>query len=82
MRKPLFHPLGPVLCPHLDVHSLIEPIHLIQQLHENALDFAVSTGLGIETGRGDRINLMPVGQMGQGSWHVWLPPKNSRDQPR
>lgn len=33
----------------LDRRSLVETVHLIQQLQQNSLHFSVSAGLGVET---------------------------------
>lgn len=35
--------------PHLDIAPLVKPIHLIEKLEKNTLDFSVCSGLRIET---------------------------------
>ena len=42
----------------LDIASLVEAIHLVQQLEQNPLDLAVSTGLCVESFCRDGINLV------------------------
>jgi hypothetical protein len=43
---------------NLDIASLIEAIHLVQQLEQNPLDLAVSTSLCVKSFRRDGINLV------------------------
>jgi hypothetical protein len=43
---------------HLDVDGLVETVHLVEKLHEDALNLAVCAGLSVETGRGDGVDLM------------------------
>lgn len=48
------------VCRHddLDVGSLVETVHLVEQLQQNTLDFTIGTSLGIETLGGDGVNLI------------------------
>mmetsp|Transcript_20115 Transcript_20115/g.41040 ORF Transcript_20115/g.41040 Transcript_20115/m.41040 type:complete len:302 (-) Transcript_20115:480-1385(-) len=43
---------------HLDVDGLVEAVHLGEELHQDALHFAVSTGLCVEALGGDRVDLV------------------------
>jgi hypothetical protein len=49
----------------LDVASLIEPIHLVQQLQQDSLYLSVGTSLRIETFRSDRIDLVDKDDRGR-----------------
>lgn len=42
----------------LDVGSLIEPIHLVEQLQQNSLHFSVGTSLGVESLCGNSVDLV------------------------
>ena len=43
---------------HLDIASLVEAIHLVEEFQQDTLNLSVSTCLGIETFRGDGIDLI------------------------
>lgn len=43
---------------HLDVCTLIESIHLIQQLEQNPLNLSIRSGLSIESLGGDGVDLV------------------------
>mmetsp|Transcript_6056 Transcript_6056/g.18332 ORF Transcript_6056/g.18332 Transcript_6056/m.18332 type:complete len:476 (-) Transcript_6056:96-1523(-) len=43
---------------HLDVHGLIEPVHLVQQLHQDSLDLPVCASLRVKPCRGDGVDLV------------------------
>ena len=40
------------------IHSLVETVHLVQQLEEDTLNFSISTGLRIESLGGDSIDFI------------------------
>ena len=48
------------ICRHntLDVHRLVETIHLLKQLNKNSLNFSVCAGIGIESLGGNGVNLV------------------------
>ncbi|GMS94907.1 hypothetical protein PENTCL1PPCAC_17082, partial [Pristionchus entomophagus] len=43
---------------HLDIGRLVESVHLIEQLEQDTTDLSISSSLGIESLRGDGINLI------------------------
>src|SRR5216684_8767096 len=50
--------VGSMESANLDIASLVEAIHLIQQFEQNSLDLTVSTGLCVESLCRDSINLV------------------------
>jgi hypothetical protein len=49
---------APLAQSYLDVARLVEPIHLVQQLEEDALDLTVCAGLRVESLGRDRVDLV------------------------
>ena len=43
---------------HLDIARLVEAVHLVKEFQQDTLNLSVSTCLGIETFRGDGIDLI------------------------
>tara|TARA_B110000971_G_C20015350_1_gene503649 strand:- start:12 stop:542 length:531 start_codon:yes stop_codon:yes gene_type:complete len=43
---------------HLDVRLLVKAVHLVQQLEEDPLHFAICAGLGVESLGGNRIDFV------------------------
>jgi hypothetical protein len=48
-----------------DIASLVEPIHLVQQLQQNSLYLPIGTRLRVETFRSDRIDLVDKDDRGR-----------------